>query len=412
MLPLPRPLPDEVIGSVIARACLRTGLPLRILLSDITGTNRTHCAFLLSADLPAISKGCGKGPVDLLLNHTVFPYSVAFMPGQVRQALQAKALASVPGEDSLSSLTKNVSHGVPFRRTCPQCVKEDLKEYGESYWHRSHLLPAVHVCTLHANKLHVTRVPIQGKANTSNMALPHQLEGSAPHTLLPMSTLMRLASTSVELLSPRAPANDDLLEEYRHRALELGFKLVSGDVAGAALAANIRRLFSGRLVAEAGCEIDAGKRQPWPALMVRPGVNIPFATPKHVLMEVFIAMAKPVSLQQYDHYKRPGPNKRDYGRLDTRTAAKVRTYLKHKAEKRERCTVKQMLTDLGIWTSFRHKRHLFPKTDKLVQEFRASNQSARQLGKRQCWRKRDAEQELVLPSSPRATGMLTTPASK
>lgn len=34
-------------------------------------------------------------------------------------------------------------------RYCPLCVEEDIKKYGETYWHRLHQIPGVNYCSLH-----------------------------------------------------------------------------------------------------------------------------------------------------------------------------------------------------------------------------------------------------------------------
>lgn len=49
-----------------------------------------------------------------------------------------------------------------YFRFCPLCLKEDLQEYGEAYWHRLHQTPGVLVCPVHAIPLSDSIVPIQG----------------------------------------------------------------------------------------------------------------------------------------------------------------------------------------------------------------------------------------------------------
>ena len=49
-----------------------------------------------------------------------------------------------------------------YFRFCPLCLKEDLQEYGEAYWHRLHQTPGVLACPVHAIPLSDSIVPIQG----------------------------------------------------------------------------------------------------------------------------------------------------------------------------------------------------------------------------------------------------------
>ena len=48
-----------------------------------------------------------------------------------------------------------------YFRFCPLCLKEDLQEYGEAYWHRLHQTPGVLACPVHAIPLSDSIVPIQ-----------------------------------------------------------------------------------------------------------------------------------------------------------------------------------------------------------------------------------------------------------
>ncbi len=387
---LPVPYPDEVIGSVIARGCRQTGLSLKRLMSELAGSGRACASFLMSSNIGTMGAWCGVDPEELLLKHTVFPYAVYFMPKTMRAALIFKALRPVPGEDCLSSLTKNVSHGLPYRRLCRACIREDLSRYGETYWHRSHLLPAAFLCLRHGIPLQVSDIPVRGQTQTRTILLPNEVRARPLAYRAKLATWASLTSLSVKMLSVPVREHDDdaLLAQYRAKALELGFVLPSGDVAGVSLAANLIDHFTRPVLVDAGCEIAPGSHSPWPALMVRLGTGIPFTTVKHVLVQTFLSEATPEAVTVREHYDSPGKKTRDYAHLDVRSAAKVKTFMARAAALRERHTVKDMLTEIGIWPAFRHNRELFPLTNALVQAFRSSDQSERQLGRRQYWRER------------------------
>lgn len=389
---LPKPYPDEVIGSVVARGCIQTGLSLKRLLSDIAGSNRSYASFLMSSNVVAMGAWCGIDPEELLQEHTMFPYAVGFMPKATRAALESKALRPVQGEDCLSSLTKNVSHGLPYRRLCRICIDEDMAKFGETYWRRSHLLPGALLCLRHRVPLLVSDVPVRGQTQTRNTLLPNEVNARPLAIQGTLTTWTSLTSLSVKILGTRKSERIDgtPLDSYRSKALELGFVLPSGAVASVPLASNLSKHFGTALLADAGCEVNPASSNPWPALMVRTGMAIPFTTSKHVLMQTFLAEAMPGTAHVTAYYDKPGKKQRDYARLDARAAAKVKTFLARAATQRERHTVESMLKEIGIWQSFRHARARFPQTNALVQEFRSSDQSERQLGKRAYWRKRSA----------------------
>jgi hypothetical protein len=62
--------------------------------------------------------------------------------------------------------------------------------------------------------------------------------------------------------------------------------------------------------------------------------------------------------------------------------------LRAHASSSKRLTVQELLTELGVWQLFRHNRTQFPLLAERLARFRASNQSARQVGLRPYWRRR------------------------
>lgn len=385
---LPKPYPDEVVGSVIVRAGRHTGLPLKRLLLAIFGGQRTTFSFLLGENFARLAYPAGLEPEELLAEHTMFRYAIAFMPPAVQAQLTAKALAPRSGEDSLASLTKNISHGVSFRRVCKLCIQAELAQYGETYWHRGHLLPGVLTCPQHGCLLLETEIQLRGRTHASVVLLPHEVAQGKPAAARPLKHAARVAAISAAALRGALPGSDDRLRDYRAKAAALGYLLPSGDIAGGVLATMLRRYFGEKYLAAAGCPVDADPKNTWPALMVRTGGNPNFASPKHVFMQAFFDAAVPAPEDMSSMYDAPGKKTRDYGKLDASTLARLKTNVKVAAGNGERTTVEALLRDAGVWSAFKHRRELFPKTDAFLQEFRCSDQSERQLGGRAYWRKR------------------------
>lgn len=385
---LPKPYPDEVIGSVIARACWHSGLPLKRLLEDVFGSSRSYNGFLVGAGFQRIGLLSGTDAEEILMCHTVFPYSTAFMSGPVRTALAAKALNHKVGEVSLSSLTKNVSHGVPYRRVCPACIAQDMAIYGESYWRRAHLLPGVLMCLQHGGELQATVIALRCRAQSSNILLPHMAHAETQRSMLADEKQYAVADHSVKALNWEVETPADWLAEYRSRVIEAGYQLPSGDVAALALATAIQNYFGAGFLEDSGCPVAKNPGLSWPTLMVRPGIGIPFAPPKHLYFQVFIT-DEANKLESFStHYLTPGRRPQDYERLDTLATQKLKNDVERLLEKNMRISIEQLLRDAGVWASFRHGRERFPQTNAFIQQFRTSEQSERQIGGRANWRKR------------------------
>lgn len=383
---LPKPYPDEVIGSVIARACWHSGLPLKRLLEDVFGNSRSYNGFLIGAGFQRIGLLSGTDPEEILMRHTMFPYSTAFMTGSARAALKSKALNPKGNQDSLSSLTKNASHGVPYRRICISCIKEDLATYGESYWRREHLLPGALVCIRHGIKLRLTGIALRGRAQACDTLLPHMSAHYSDKTKPTLGVLQFITELSVQALSWKTETPDDFLSVYRQRAIELGYRLSSGDIGGIALSGAIFRFYGGRFLEESGSEMTMCS--PWPSLMVRPGMTISFAPAKHILLRAFMSQGGKTPANVLSSYRSPGKKPSDFKRLDTRLLQRLTNCVKKASVQNLRVTVKALLQDAGSWSIYRHQRELFPKSTAFLQEFRLSSQAERQVGCRDYWRKR------------------------
>lgn len=382
---LPKPYPDEAIGSVIARAAWHYGLPLKRLLTSLFRKTTSGSSLLMGTGFYELAQAASTDPEELMMAHTVFPYVTAFMPPQMKAQLKSKALNPRPGEDCLSSLTKNVSHGVPFRRICPACVADEMYRYGETYWHRQHLLPANLVCLIHGVTLADTAIPLRGGAQSRNTLLPHMTTGSKVPKGIPSAQHLRLASMSAHALNEGADFTQQL-QNYRTLAVDLGYILPRGQVASVAFSEQLQNFYGPELLAQAGCPLSACIA--WPALMLRPNGTVPFATPKHVLLQVFMELGSGPIYAVNSTYKRPGKKTTDFGRLDVHLARGIKDAIAKAKAGNRRLTVKELLNTAGSWGTFKHQRNKLPVTKRLIEEFRTSDQSERQLGGREYWRKR------------------------
>lgn len=396
---LPKPYPDEVIGSVVARACVHTGLPLRRLLQSIFESKRSSFSFLLGDNVTKLANRCGLESRELLLNHTMFPYTVAYMAEKIQEQLTSKALILRPGEDSLSSLTKNVTHGVAYRRVCGKCIAEEMQQHGESYWHRKHMLPGVLVCLHHGEPLLETPLELRGRSHASNVILPHEVRDlRKPSSTLPWDLSARIAEVSANALEYKSPRSQEWLQCYREQAKTQGYTRPSGDVASSLVAHVLCDHFGKTYLTATGCPVADNLRNAWPALMVRPREGNNFSTPKHVLMQVFLENGPPKVENLPKVYLTPGKRTQDYAQMDGKTAVRVRARIQQLALSKERATIQALLLHVGAWAAFKHHRAKFTQTVALLENFKQSNQSERQIGGRPYWRKR-------LPSRYGATGV-------
>ncbi len=103
---------------------------------------------------------------QVIERHTMFPYYARFLPRDRRR--QALMLMTQGDEryHNLLYLTKSKRLD-RYLRYCPICALEDRKQYGETYWHRSHQMTGVDICPKHHCFLKNGTVQISSKSSPS-----------------------------------------------------------------------------------------------------------------------------------------------------------------------------------------------------------------------------------------------------
>ena len=384
---LPKPYPDEAVGSLVMRGCRHSGLPLKRFLAFIYGSARSYQSLLMSSNPRREAALAGIDPEALVRQHTVLPYATAFLPLQLQHELREKAL-DLADDECLASFTQSVSSSVPFRRMCPVCVTRDIAAYGESYWRRQHLLPGVEVCIEHQRRLLRTPLPVRGHTQSSSLVMPNETCGSPLRPYLPFSILEALATISDDALNERIAPCEDSLSTYRDTAQQLGYQFAGGATARRALAIDLHKTFGNTLLNDMAANWSAKCSTPWPALIVGPGTRQHFASPRHILVRVHLSTATPDTFKKEAFYRQVGKKTRDYALLDAKAANLVAAAVKQAIANNERRGVRDILEGAGLWTSYRHYRDRFPATVAALETLRQSDQALRQAGRRPYWRKR------------------------
>ena len=382
---LPKPYPDEIIGSVLERACLQTGMSIKGLAKSLFGSSRSSFSFLMATDLLQLAPLMGIDSEELLLKHTMYPYSTAYMTTKDQRRLKSKIL-SRKDDECVGSITKSVSHGVSFRRICTSCIQENFASFGEAYWQRGHLLPGVLLCHRHGLALRQSATPLRENVQLKSVITPSDINSAEIDISVSVEISDALLRRSLAALSSQAQIRDDWACFYKSLAVEKGYGIAGGDIAASRMSKDLTAFFGKLHLEDAGCYYPARQRNPWPALLVRECIPLNFATPKHVFFQTFFDVAQQ-SNGQFG-YRKPGKIPLDFTKADAKAALAMTSVLDEIEEAGERTTVKELLQKLGIWQSFRHNRNHYPLTNELLQKFRASGQSQRQLGLRPYWRQR------------------------
>ena len=195
------PYPDEELGSLLTRSMRRTGQGA----ADFVywHLQQPKGPFTTIGNLvPYVAELIGSTPRRVLHEHTLVPYGTAGLPPHESRRLTIDLVSG-----RIPELLRPI--GKLGRRWCDICVRHDLAQFGESYWHRCHLLPGVATCALHGTPLiqlsgRTISQPIHRTASFwLDAPLPHELVGTPVSLATAPSLLREISRLSARALSGR-----------------------------------------------------------------------------------------------------------------------------------------------------------------------------------------------------------------
>ena len=177
---LPAFYPDELWYSVLCRYHVRSGNSSAKHSSiDLFGYHKQKVSVELATDIEQVLFGIPApyiSPDEILMKHTLFPYYARFW--SAKRKAETTAILTKGNDDSAVhrvGIYQSNSTGQPTFRYCPQCFVEDMKKYGEPYWHRLHQQQDLRVCTRHGCWLDDTRIPMRDSTQILSPALPDMI---------------------------------------------------------------------------------------------------------------------------------------------------------------------------------------------------------------------------------------------
>lgn len=134
MIPVfPQPYPDEILYSVVARYHLISGNQLtRQTMDELFGLRKKTLSLAIPQNLRILSERARMPSADqLLLEHTMFPYFMAFATKK-NEAAVTTWIQEGRTNSITAFLNQFPNHFVLGEiRFCPECYAEELKRYGK-----------------------------------------------------------------------------------------------------------------------------------------------------------------------------------------------------------------------------------------------------------------------------------------
>ena len=149
----PAPYPDELWYSVICRYHIHSGNSCaKHTLRQLYGDNFSAPSLMLCGSVNTLLTQLPQGFLsakNIVMQHTFYPYYARFFPTQRKRSTYAYVVNGNPLAVHRMGISQANGNHCSVMRYCPVCCQEDLQLYGEPYWHRSHQLPDMRICTKH-----------------------------------------------------------------------------------------------------------------------------------------------------------------------------------------------------------------------------------------------------------------------
>lgn len=369
---LPEPYPDELIGSILVRAGRHLGHSIKRMHHLLGLLPTSHWSLLFQNQLQPIATALAMPADELLFFHTPFPYVTAFLSSE--QTLRLASYYCLSPQVTSSALSQSATTGGGIARYCEACIEDDQREFGEDYWHRRHNLPYVTRCWKHRSLL---RMSDRRRAGVSVISLPHEQLGTTVTPVFDEQIHSLVEPISIALLDStfRQPPGE-WQRNYRQIAEQRCFPHQGSQLSSIAIARGFIAYYGKTQLKRAGLDVP-DKPNPWPVTLLRLNETSNVSA-KHVLMQVYLQSAP---VPEAVATTTPGRQPLNCLRMDAVFASAIRKRVS-KLAAGTRISVTQLLSQLDILQPVRHHRKSLPLTAAAIVEFRQTEFSERQTGRR------------------------------
>lgn len=157
----PAPYPDECYYSIFCRYFARSGSASnKRTIFELFGEAQSLAAFVfLPRRLELLDTWLGSdSPLTrekLALDSSCYAYFSTAFTEQIFEGMEKKIKTGEPNRSLERRIIQKCrrSHWPERMRYCPECVREDIERYGETYWHRMPQLPGIEYCPTHGKPI-------------------------------------------------------------------------------------------------------------------------------------------------------------------------------------------------------------------------------------------------------------------
>jgi len=299
MYTFPTPYKDEIFYSVLARYSVRSGHPKFVSnLDDLYGHRRVVPTFDIPSNLNLI---CSRLPdksmitPDLIIKyHSLIPFFTAFLNNEEKINICNNLKDGNTSGTYMKIAILNQGGPIStYFHHCPQCIKEDLENHGETYWHREHHINGMFVCLRHQEILQSTNILVKG-ANRQKL-IPASMDSlkymkSYSFSDLTFNQLFSLSKDISNLLNADYPSTSQIkiTQTFNEKLIERGYAKLNNFTHQRSLINDFNHFYGDEFLNLFSCKIDDLNNN-WLTTLVRKNERKQYAI-KYLLLARFLGI--------------------------------------------------------------------------------------------------------------------------
>lgn len=314
---LPRPYPDELVYSVLARYFAYIQ-PTGVIGAHMTidGRRRFSIKFVRGAARLAEQTRLtwGLSGQQLVSRHTLLPFYGAFLDPDAYLRCTEDFLSDNSHTAVATLGINNSSVTEPtYLRFCALCAQEDLDVHGETFWRRQHQICGTLFCTRHWVLLQNSAAAVSPPHSRLSDASQYCRVGAQASSLVDSgdNRLARLiAERSASILNGTLSSwlHADTGFQYQRAAAEVGYGVGSTKINTKSLARDLLSYFGASLLSKIGCSLSINSA-PLRHIFHGCGTNHPLI---HVLVQLFLEAKLEASRARLKSQALDGSSRQDW----------------------------------------------------------------------------------------------------
>lgn len=309
----PEPYPNELLYSLCARYSERVSYP-----NKKTTVEELFGSIGVSAivDFPSnINRFISVLPPEhrfssdeIINDNTLFPFFEPFLP-TARTKLIRKEMKTTAGNYLMARVGVKVKQIQPlsYLRFCSDCVVEDRKRYGETYWHRLPQIAGINVCPDHQCFLSDTTIKFGRESSSYFIPADSNIKEDFPEYLnldsVDHRILLKMAKDAQWLLSENRSVieTETIRFRYYNSLLRKGFAYYNGRIRNSKLIDAFNEFFSSELLKCIGI---IPEQNNWLLkILMSSKTEVSFHPVRHLLVMTFLEMTAEEFFLDFEEYK-------------------------------------------------------------------------------------------------------------